>query len=178
MQRKCGYEPLAAQPLVLVLCQVRFSPARQMERYIPAIQDVFQRNGFPIEKAGKVHQVTFGLGGSAPVEVVEQERWEYRNREETWSILVMQDSVILQTTAYTRFEEFAGRLQLAIDTVLSYREQGPHSGRRTPRRDGCTHCSKQPGLVAPSRSHGRRAEPLVKGRGRRVGHLDRHGPLR
>ena len=123
MERRCRYEPLAAQPLVLVLCQVRFSAVRQMERYIPAIQEVFRRNEFPIEKAGKVHQVTFGPGGGAPVQVVEQQRWEYRNRAETWSILVMQDSVVLQTTAYTRFEDFAKRLKLAVGTVLSESEQ-------------------------------------------------------
>ena len=34
----------------------------------------------------------------------EQHRWEYRNREETWSVLVTGGSVILQTTAYTRFD--------------------------------------------------------------------------
>ena len=50
MQRKCRYEPLFAQPLVLVLCQV-------------------------------------------------------------------------QTTAYTRFEEFAERLHLAVETVLAESEQ-------------------------------------------------------
>lgn len=123
MRRKCRYEPLSAQPLVLVLCHVRFSPVRQMERYIPAIQEVFRRNGFPIERAGMVQQVTFDTRSSAPVQVVEQQCWEYRNRDETWSILIMQDSVILQTTAYTRFEEFAERLQLAVGTVLAESEQ-------------------------------------------------------
>ena len=123
MERRCRYEPLAAQPLVLVLCQVQLSTVRQMERYIPSIQEVFRRNGFPIERAGKVHQVTFGLGGDAPVQLVEQQRWEYRTKDETWSILVMQDSVVLQTTAYTRFEDFAKRLRLAVQTVLSESEQ-------------------------------------------------------
>ena len=55
--------------------------------------------------------------------MVEQQRWEYRNREETWSVLVTEDSVILQTTAYTRFERFAERLQLAVATVLTESEQ-------------------------------------------------------
>ena len=123
MQRRCRYEPLSAQPLVLVLCQVRFSPVRQVEQYIPAIQEVFRRNGFPIERAGKVQQVTFGPGDGAPVQVSEQQRWEYRNREETWSIIVMQDSVILQTTAYTRFEEFAEKLKLCVHSVLAESEQ-------------------------------------------------------
>ncbi|MYA17146.1 MAG: TIGR04255 family protein [Gammaproteobacteria bacterium] len=96
---------------------------RQMEQYIPAIQDVFRRNGFQIERAGKVQQVTFGPCDGAPVQVVEQQRWEYRNREKTWNIIVMQDSVILQTTAYTRFEAFAERLKLCVHTVLAESEQ-------------------------------------------------------
>ena len=54
--------------------------------------------------------------------MVERQRWEYRNREETWSVLVTEDSVILQTTAYTRFEEFAERLQFAVNTVLAESE--------------------------------------------------------
>ena len=66
-----------------------------MERYIPAIHAVFRRKGFPIERAGKVHQVTFRSSGDAPIQVMEQDRWEYRNKEETWSILLMQGTVIL-----------------------------------------------------------------------------------
>ena len=42
--------------------------------YIPAIQEAFRRAGFPIEKAGKVHQVTFGSADGVPVQVVEQQR--------------------------------------------------------------------------------------------------------
>ncbi len=122
MQRKCRYVPLSAQPLVLVLCQVRLSPVPQMERYIPAIQEEFRRRGFPIERAGKVHQVTFRPSGGPPVQVMEQQRWEYRNRDETWSILLMQDTVILQTTDYKRFEHFVERLKMAVHTVLAVSE--------------------------------------------------------
>ena len=122
MQRKCRYEPLTAQPLVLVLCQVRLSPVPRMDQYVPTIQEIFRRRGFPIERAGKVHQVTFTPGGGAPVQVVEQQRWEYRDKDEKWSILLMQDTVILQTTAYSRFEDFAERLQLAVRTVLAESE--------------------------------------------------------
>ena len=122
MERKCRYEPLSAQPLVLVLCQVRLSPVPQMEQYIPAIHGAFRRRGFPIERAGKVHQVTFTPSGSTPVQVMERQRWEYRNKDETWSILLMRDTVILQTTAYTRFEDFVERLQMAVRTVLAESE--------------------------------------------------------
>ena len=66
--------------LVLVLGQVRFSPVRQMSDYIPAIQEEFRRHGFPIERAGKVQQLIFGPSGGVPVQVVEEQRWEYRTR--------------------------------------------------------------------------------------------------
>ena len=36
------------------------------------------------------------LGGSTPVQLTERQRWEHRNKDETWSILLTQDTVILQ----------------------------------------------------------------------------------
>ena len=122
MQRKCRYKPLSAQPLVLVLCQVRFSPVPQMDQHIPTIHEVFRRRGFPIDRAGKVHQVTFTPSATTPVQLTERQRWDYRNKDETWSILLTQDTVILQTTAHTRFEDFAERVQLAVHTVLAESE--------------------------------------------------------
>ncbi len=122
MKRKCRYVPLAKQPLALVLGQIRFSPIRQMAEYIPAIQEEFRRAGFPIELAGKVQQLIFGPGGGVPVQVVEQQRWEYRTKDETWSVLVMQDSVVLQTTVYEKFEGFAEKLLHAVRTVFAKTE--------------------------------------------------------
>ncbi len=119
MPRTCRYVPLSKQPLVLVLAQVRISPVRKMEHYIADIQEEFRRSGFPIERAATVQQLIIGPTG--PI-AVEQQLWEYKTKEETWSILVFPDSVVLQTTAYTRFEEFADRLQLAVGAVLAKTE--------------------------------------------------------
>jgi uncharacterized protein (TIGR04255 family) len=90
-----------------------------MADYIPAIQEDFRRHGYPIERAGKAKQITITPTG---VQATEQERWEYRTKDETRSILILQDSVVLQTTSYTRFEEFAEQLLLAVKTVLSKTE--------------------------------------------------------
>jgi len=119
-KRNCRYVPLSKQPLVLVLCQVRFSPVRKMADYIPAIQEEFRRHGFPIERAGKIQQLTITPAG---VHVTEQERWEYRTKDEQWSVTVLQDSVVLQTTAYEKFEGLAERLERAVRTVLEKTEQ-------------------------------------------------------
>lgn len=122
MERKCRYVPLSQQPLALVLGQVRFSPIRQMERYIPEIQEVFRQHDFPVERAGKFQQINFGPNAGVPVEVIEQQRWEYRSKDETWSILVTQDSVVLQTTAYDKFEGFVESFRHAVRTVLATTE--------------------------------------------------------
>ncbi len=119
-RRTCRYVPLSKNPLVLVLCQVRFSPVRKMDAYIPGIQDEFRRHGFPMERAGKIQQLTVTPTG---VTVAEQDRWEYRTRDEQWMVTVFQDSVVLQTTAYDRFEGFAEKLEVAVKTVLKQSEQ-------------------------------------------------------
>ena len=118
-KRNCRYVPLTKQPLVLVLCQVRFSLVRKMADYIPAIQEVFRRHAFPIERSGKIQQLTIT---SAGVQATEQERWEYRTKDEQWSVTVLQDSVVLQTTAYEKFEGFAEKLEQAVRTVLEKTE--------------------------------------------------------
>ena len=122
MERQCRYVPLSKHPLVLVLAQVRFSPIRQMERYVAEIQEEFRRHEFPIERSEKVQEVTFGLTAKVPVQVAEQQRWEYRTRDEGWGTLVTENSVLLQTTAYGRFEEFAAKLERSVRTVLETTE--------------------------------------------------------
>ena len=119
-QRNCRFVPLSKQPLVLVLCQVRLSPVRKMADYVPAIQEDFRRHGFPIERAGKVQQISITSGG---VQVLERDRWEYRTKDERRSVTVLEDSVVLQTTAYERFEAFAEHLVRAVRTVLVATEQ-------------------------------------------------------
>ena len=119
-KRNCRYVPLSQNPLVLVLSQVRFSPVRKIGDYIPGIQEAFRRHGFPIERAGKFQQLTITPAG---VHAVEQERWEYSTKDEQWSVTVLQDSVVLQTTAYQRFEAFAEKLEVAVKTVLEQTEQ-------------------------------------------------------
>jgi uncharacterized protein (TIGR04255 family) len=123
MERKCRFVPLSKQPLVLVLCQIRFSPVRQMAQYIPAIQEAFRRNGYPLETAGKIQQLLLTPAGP---QMAEQERWEYRTKDEGRSVLVVQDSVTLQTTSYKRFEDFAEQLRFVLDTVLTKTESSTH----------------------------------------------------
>lgn len=176
-KRNCRYVPLSKSPLVLVLCQVRFSPVRKMGDYIPGIQEAFRRHGFPIERAGKIQQFTITPSG---VHTVEQERWEYRTKDEQWSVTVFQDSVVLQTTTYERFEGFAEKLEAAVKTVLEQTEQDKlgvvqrvglrYINRIQPRDDESYRDYLRPGF------HGASDSPFAKGSHRlyveSVGHTD------
>lgn len=106
---------LRQQPLKLVLCQVRWSPIQTMATYIPVIQETFRRRGFPIERSGEVQQMLLGPRG---LDTRILTRWEFLSMDERWSIQVLPDSIVLQTTAYDRFEGFLERLSLAVETVL------------------------------------------------------------
>ena len=89
---------------------------------------------FRSERAGKIQQLIITPAGA---QAIEQERWEYLTKDERWSVTVLQDSVVLQTTAYEKFEGFAERLEQAVRTVLVKTEQnqfGLSSAGRPPVR--------------------------------------------
>jgi uncharacterized protein (TIGR04255 family) len=123
MARECRYVPFSKQPLIFVLCQVRISPVRKIADYIPSIQEEFRRHGYPIERSGKIKQLNISQNG---VQTIEQDLWEFRNKEEDWSIIVVQDSFTLQTTAYQKFEDFAKHLKLAANTILTKTEHNQY----------------------------------------------------
>ena len=120
MERKCRRVPFSKQPLVLALCQVRFERVRKMAGYAPTIQDAMRRDGYPIERSGKTQQILIGQDGVA--HNATQEKWEFRSKAEDWSILLFEDSFVLQTTAYQGFEDFAERLTKALRTVFQTAE--------------------------------------------------------
>ena len=125
MERKCRYVPLTAQPLVLALTQVRFTRLRQLAHYVPDIQEAYRRTGFPIERAGKLQQVELAQGGGPP-RFSQQDRWEYRNRDETWSILLTEDGFVLQASAYDRFEGFAETMRSALEVLFRVTEHAEY----------------------------------------------------
>ena len=106
---------LAGSPLVLVLCQVRITVIRNMATYMPKLQDRLRREGFPVDVGGEVVELALQAGGSA----TERRRahWEFRTLGEDWSIVVGDGAVVVQTTAYSGFEEFLRVLSLAMTAV-------------------------------------------------------------
>ena len=106
---------LSNSPLILVLCQVRIATVRNMESYIPGIQDMLRRNGFPIDVSGEERGFIVQPGG--PAQEMRRPHWEFWNITEDWSIIVRDSAIIVQTKAYTGFDGFVENLSLAIKAV-------------------------------------------------------------
>lgn len=124
MRRQCRYQPLSNQPLVLVLCQIRISPIAEMAKYIPAIQEHFRLNGYPLDYSGEIQHFTIESTGM--LHASKRQKWEYRSRAEDWNILLLQDSIVLQTFAYTKFEDFIDKLRMVATTILSETKHDPN----------------------------------------------------
>ena len=107
---------LTKSPLVLVLCQVRFSQVLAMPDYYPKIQDRLRRKGYPISKNAVVQEGLLLPGG---ISSVQSHRWQALNREQTRSIVVTNDFLVFQTSVYDVFETFTAELRLAVETVAS-----------------------------------------------------------
>ncbi len=101
-------------PLSLVLCQVRFSRVRKMAEFIPAIQDRLRRIGFPSDVSGLLQQVLLTAAGP---QLSQTKQDEFRSADNTWSIAVGEDTLVLITTNYDRFAGFADKLRLAVEIV-------------------------------------------------------------
>src|SRR5262245_25221696 len=101
---------LSKSPLVLVLCQVRFSPILAMGDYFPRIQDKLRRKGYPVVKNAVVQEVLLTPAGGASAKHL---RWQVQDKSGTRSIVVTESFVAFQTTAYTVFEDFVPQLTLA-----------------------------------------------------------------
>ena len=115
MKRTLDPLRLSNSPLVLVLCQVRIATIRDMASYIPKIQDRLRREGFPVDRSGEVQELTLQAEGSASAR--RRAHWEFRTLDEDWSIIVAEGAVVLQTTAYSDFDEFLRYLSLALSAV-------------------------------------------------------------
>ena len=114
MKRTLPPLKLANSPLVLVLGQVRIAAVRNMAEDVPKIQDALRKKGYPIDVSKEVQEV---LIASGQPQYRRRPHWEFRKRDESGSIIVGEEVVVIQTTAYTVAEDFLVELELAAETV-------------------------------------------------------------
>jgi uncharacterized protein (TIGR04255 family) len=85
-----------------------------MGDYFPKIQDRLRLKGYPVVKNAVIQEVLLTSAGGASAKHV---RWQVQDKSGTQSIVVTENFVAFQTTAYSVFEGFVPQLALAVDTL-------------------------------------------------------------
>jgi uncharacterized protein (TIGR04255 family) len=122
-------EKLANAPIFYTTGQLKFNPVLDMADYIGALQKKW-RSRYPDFSVQPLNQFQFQLtaAGQPPeFKVTSTPRWHFKDTEQTSGIVITNDSIVYQTTAYSTSEEFfqplLDGLQVIHETVtLSYIE--------------------------------------------------------
>lgn len=116
MQRKREALFLPKSPLVFVLGAIRFDPVLAIEDYIPGIQESLRKNGFPKVRTRMIpHRIVKKEDSTLLAEAKKQ--WEVHDSANRTSILVDQDALAVQTTAYSTYERLHELFELALGAV-------------------------------------------------------------
>jgi uncharacterized protein (TIGR04255 family) len=87
-----------------------------MRSYIPEIQDALRKDGYPVNASSTVDEVALSLPAGNSVHT-RRELWDYRTKGRATRVVVAEEFLTYQTSAYTRFEDFLGRALDALRIV-------------------------------------------------------------
>ena len=101
-----AYKQLKNAPLILVLAQLRFTPYLKMHRCIPDVQEELRKVGFPLFKEEQVREFMLPPAEMAEPKVRQKNRWIFSSKDQTSSVVLTEDFLVLETNAYTVFADF------------------------------------------------------------------------
>lgn len=103
-------------PLVLTLASVQIQPVKNMEKYIPEIQDEL-RDEYPEIVARSIQKRSYS--DDAPPEITyEIDSWQLATAKRDWVVIIGRTNVTLATSAnYEHFSSFAERFSDVLEKV-------------------------------------------------------------
>lgn len=107
---------LPGSPLIYVVAQVNISAVVAIERYVPEIQEILRKSGFPGYANVQVPEIVFETVGTRPV-ITPLSRYEFQNKEERTGIVLTSKYIAVHTNQYTTFDDFHATITLALKTV-------------------------------------------------------------
>jgi uncharacterized protein (TIGR04255 family) len=111
-------------PLVLALCQVRFSSMLSVTD--PASLAAFQRaiqSKYPVGVPIQEVELLIGIEPNEPEIRREQRRspqYQFTDQDDNWKIVLSQDFLTLETRNYEHFDDFLARLREALDALVRH----------------------------------------------------------
>ncbi len=89
----------------------------------PCFQDQLRKNGFPLVYRKNIAKLEASPSGLEQVAVCQ---WKFETPERHTSVILDQDQILLQTTAYESFEKFIELYFSILKPVLDITEHGTH----------------------------------------------------
>ena len=113
MQRTVAALDLAQNPLVCVLAQIRIAPVLSMDNFLKPIQERLRLSGYPKFQSIEQEEIIIG-----PRPIARQStRWIFIDRDGFQGIVLSQNSIVLQVTRYSSFEDFTSRLLATLKAI-------------------------------------------------------------
>ena len=104
-------------PLIEVICQLRFPDILKIEAHEPAdFQDAI-RQVYP-QYAKRIEQLPPQNAGGKMVEQGTVNNYQFISADGGWKVSLAKDFIALSTTRYTRWEEFAKRLDVVLAAFI------------------------------------------------------------
>lgn len=100
-------------PVVLVTMEIRHPPAELTPSQSQALKRLLAKR-LPIERAGQQMSVTISASGTAPASTVDHFA-RYLNRESTAAAAIRKQSILVETSAYSGWNDFLGLLLLVVE---------------------------------------------------------------
>lgn len=109
-------ETMSNPPVFYTLIQVRFNRVSQMHSFVPAFQEALRKKGYPDyrEESQLEVQIVNTPSGQQSVEQHRTKRWIFNDLIQTRGFVLLEDSLVYQTTAYTRFTDCRGHMLEAL----------------------------------------------------------------
>jgi uncharacterized protein (TIGR04255 family) len=111
--------PLRSPPVYLTVVQARFNTLLKLREYIPSIQEVMRKVGFPDFMSRKTIalQLAAQEGQTTPPSIIDLEQFLFGNTDKTHIFVLIPDALTLQSTHYGRFEDFSAQFLKGLALV-------------------------------------------------------------
>lgn len=120
-------------PVYFTIAQARFNPILALDSYVPTIQDLFRKEGFPDTQRASIATFNFNAvpgveGNPQPPAVTQMTRYAFSTMNKTAGFILDHGSLAYQTVEYDMFKGFAATfmkgLRVIHDAVtLSYTDR-------------------------------------------------------
>ena len=109
-------------PLVLAVCEIKFTNVLSVANagFVAPFQQAIQ-DRYPVTDSGHALELTIALGAQAAVrQETSGPRWQFSDAEDTWTVVLAQDGLAIETRAYLRFDDFLERLRHVLGALVEY----------------------------------------------------------